>query len=87
MHEFGEKSFSLRMLFNRRRPLMRDRGNRVPCPRVIGHASDIGSGTWRRAMEDLVFDTPVKVRLRKGAKIRQIGSTHEAGILAERGAE
>jgi hypothetical protein len=38
-------------------------------------------------MEDLVFDTPVKVRLRKGAKIRQIGSTHEAGILAERGAE
>ena len=36
-------------------------------------------------MKDLVFDTPVKVRLREGAKILQIGS--HAGIPAERGAE
>lgn len=32
-------------------------------------------------MKDLEFDTPVKVRLREGAKIRQIGSVHDASIL------
>lgn len=34
-------------------------------------------------MQDLAFQTSVKVRLREGAKTRRIGTVHEASILLE----